>query len=442
MVPLSVLEIGELSLERTMVSGLLPSHFLSDDPREELRAYVGDYLREEIAAEALTRSIPAFAEFLRVAALTSSELVNYTNVARETGVSAIVCTSAGPRPSAGRAGAPYSPLAMTARSPAPAFPAARGRTRLWQALLPWLVTAACFAYLYTRLAGAAAREGTDLAAYLGGIFARVPWGTWLALMVPYSVFFFLVDSLVVWRIINWFNARVRYADILPIRGSAYIISMLNEQVGKGVMAFYLNRRDGVPGWEVGSSMLFIMFCEFYYLLAWATLGVALRGDRLPAVFQAVPWLAALALAFFVLWTLYFRGVIAPGWRLRERPILLAFRKARPWQYGAVILLRSPAMLGAVVVYTLALRLFGVEAAFADMLGYLPVVFFGAATPGPMRSVAILLWVTLFPDHAGEMTAFGFVQHNFFILFNAAIGVLFLRRANRELFAPGRAAAAS
>jgi hypothetical protein len=32
-----------------------------------------------------------------------------------------------------------------------------------------------------------------------------------------------------------------------------------------------------------------------------------------------------------------------------------------------------------------------------------------------------------------MAAFGFVQHNFFILFNALIGVVFLRRAQRELF---------
>ena len=32
-----------------------------------------------------------------------------------------------------------------------------------------------------------------------------------------------------------------------------------------------------------------------------------------------------------------------------------------------------------------------------------------------------------------MTNFGIVQHNFFIFFNAAIGLLFLRRANRELF---------
>ena len=85
------------------------------------------------------------------------------------------------------------------------------------------------------------------------------------------------------------------------------------------------------------------------------------------------------------------------------------------------------------VYTQALGLFGVEVGYADMLGYLPVIFFGAAVPGPFRAVAVAMWPLLYPDKAAEMTAFGLVQHNFFIFFNAAIGLLFLRRANRELF---------
>ena len=118
---------------------------------------------------------------------------------------------------------------------------------------------------------------------------------------------------------------------------------------------------------------------------------------------------------------------------------MSFRNAKPWQYLVIIVLRSPALLAAVVIYTPSLRLFGVQAEFLDMLGYLPVIFFGAATPGPMRSVAIVLWVTLFPEQEGEMAAFGFVQHNFFIFFNAAIGLLFLRRANRELFGGKREA---
>lgn len=87
MVPLSCLEVDPFNLEEVMVSGLLPPHYLSSQPLEHLRAYVADYLKEEIAAEALTQQIPSFAEFLRVAAITSSELLNYTNVARETGVS-------------------------------------------------------------------------------------------------------------------------------------------------------------------------------------------------------------------------------------------------------------------------------------------------------------------------------------------------------------------
>ena len=90
MAPLTHAETEGFDLEQIVVSGLLPPHFLSSDPVQDLRSYVADYLKEEISAEAVIQNIPAFAEFLRVAALTSGELLNYTNVGRETGVSAKV----------------------------------------------------------------------------------------------------------------------------------------------------------------------------------------------------------------------------------------------------------------------------------------------------------------------------------------------------------------
>ena len=86
--PLCFPEIDNFDLQRAIHCGLLPSHYLSEEPEEELRAYVADYLKEEIAQEALVRNLPAFSEFLRVAAVTSGELLNYTNVSREVGVSA------------------------------------------------------------------------------------------------------------------------------------------------------------------------------------------------------------------------------------------------------------------------------------------------------------------------------------------------------------------
>ena len=113
--------------------------------------------------------------------------------------------------------------------------------------------------VHAPVSGAAAREGLGLVEYLSAIFSRVSWGEWLELMIPYFAFFFLLDSLIVWRVVSWFNTPIRYTDVLPIRGSSYILSILNEQVGKGAMGLYLNRRYGVPGWEVGSSMIFIFF---------------------------------------------------------------------------------------------------------------------------------------------------------------------------------------
>jgi hypothetical protein len=292
----------------------------------------------------------------------------------------------------------------------------------------------CFAYLFYRLNGAAAREGLSLVDYMVRVFANVQWLAWIGLMVAYSGFYFLVDTLVATRALTWFVRPVRYRDLLPIRASAYIISIFNEQIGKGAMAYYLNKRDGVPGWEVGSVMLFVMFSEVFYLLIWATIGFLFSGASLPEVFGLIPYIAGGAALFFIGWILYFRGTIWPGSQLRDKRILHAFKSATLTHYGLFFLLRSPALLAAVVVYTIALNLFGVDASFLNLLGYLPVIFFAAAVPTPMRAAAITFWVILFPENEGQMAAFGFVQHNFFILFNALIGVAFWKRAQRDLFA--------
>ncbi len=92
MAPLCYPEYGAFDFDicKALISGLLPSHIQSPDPIQDLRAYIADYLKEEIAVEAAVQNIPAFADFLRVAALGCGELINYTNIARDTGVSAKV----------------------------------------------------------------------------------------------------------------------------------------------------------------------------------------------------------------------------------------------------------------------------------------------------------------------------------------------------------------
>jgi predicted AAA+ superfamily ATPase len=81
-------ELGsDFDLVRMVNQGTLPRHYLTDRPAKRLQAYVDDYLKEEIAAEALVRNVATFAGFLRAAAIGDTEILNYTNIARECGVS-------------------------------------------------------------------------------------------------------------------------------------------------------------------------------------------------------------------------------------------------------------------------------------------------------------------------------------------------------------------
>jgi predicted AAA+ superfamily ATPase len=85
--PLVTRELKDFDLDRALVSGLLPMHYLSPDSAMDLKAYVNDYLKEEIQAEALTRNLPAFSRFLESAAVTNGMLLNYSSAARDCGVS-------------------------------------------------------------------------------------------------------------------------------------------------------------------------------------------------------------------------------------------------------------------------------------------------------------------------------------------------------------------
>ncbi|MFH1029674.1 MAG: ATP-binding protein [bacterium] len=85
--PLVSQEIPNFDLMRALNNGCLPRHYQSDTPELLGRSYVGDYLKEEIAAEALARNIPAFARFLEAASFSNGEVVNFTNISRECGVS-------------------------------------------------------------------------------------------------------------------------------------------------------------------------------------------------------------------------------------------------------------------------------------------------------------------------------------------------------------------
>lgn len=82
--PFSYSELkGRFDLLRALNHGLLPSIYFSDEPDVDLQTYAGTYLKEEIAAEGLTRNVPAFGRFLEVAALCNGKLINYSKISND-----------------------------------------------------------------------------------------------------------------------------------------------------------------------------------------------------------------------------------------------------------------------------------------------------------------------------------------------------------------------
>ena len=85
--PLIYKEIPDFDLIRALNRGLMPRHYLSSNYNKLISAYIGSYLHDEIMAEARIRNIGSFSRFLEIAAFSNGEIVNYSNIATDCGVS-------------------------------------------------------------------------------------------------------------------------------------------------------------------------------------------------------------------------------------------------------------------------------------------------------------------------------------------------------------------
>lgn len=85
--PLISQEIPDFDLMRALNHGLLPRHYLAENPKRMISAYVGNYLRDEIVTEAKIRNVQFFLRFFEAAAFSNGEIVNYSNIATDCGVS-------------------------------------------------------------------------------------------------------------------------------------------------------------------------------------------------------------------------------------------------------------------------------------------------------------------------------------------------------------------
>ena len=80
---------SDFALINMVNTGYLPGLFRTNKIQRALKSYCDDYLKEEIAHEGFVKNFSAFNDFLEMAALSDTEPVNFVNIGRDCGVSAV-----------------------------------------------------------------------------------------------------------------------------------------------------------------------------------------------------------------------------------------------------------------------------------------------------------------------------------------------------------------
>lgn len=310
-------------------------------------------------------------------------------------------------------------------------------TPLWKKVLPYVGTVAIFALIFWRIP----------MAKVGAALEQAPVLKFVAVFLPFSAFFWMIDSICLTWVVRRFNAPMRFRDIIPIRASMYLLALINTNLGQGGVAYYLYRKAKIPFLEALSSILFIALLEVYQLFLFSTLGVIFYHPTAPAQIQIVK---VLRVAYVIAWLVLFaiislfalarRKDSVRDWITHSRAGAIAetFLKARPLDYAIVLGIKAPSFLASVATQFFALALYGISIPFIKLMLFLPLVFLAAALP---ISVAHLgtsqaAWLLFFSGNAPEakILAYSLAAHFTFMFCNGLIGLFFLPRASRELTA--------
>lgn len=308
-------------------------------------------------------------------------------------------------------------------------------------LLPWLITAAIFAVIFTRIPISNVMEA----------LSEVRFAPYLALMLPYSLFYCLVDTFVLTRAIHWFHQPVPYRRLLPIRASSYILSLLISGLGQGGLAFYVHRREGIPFLALAGTMVFLGVLEFIQLALYAAIGIVAFYPHLVPAFAPLYMIliAVIGLGLCLIRSgtgpLQKRLVRLPEavktrfsqwFQQRDTGLFNTFRQVRVRHAALTLLYKAPNFLMAVIVQHAALQLFGVEVPLARLFTMLPIVFLAASVPGTVAHLGTsqAAWLYVFADYGTEaqILAYSLVAHATFMVLNSLIGLGFIPFALKDL----------
>ena len=282
-------------------------------------------------------------------------------------------------------------------------------------------------------------------AIFGVIFSRIPFNKFqdaiaraelvpfIGLMAIFSISFFLMDTFVLTKMLGWFHGPCAYRELLPVRATTYLVSIVNTQLAQGALAFYVHRRFLTPLGQIAGTIGVLILLEVTQLVLFATAGMLSFPSEVP------PGLLWTPVGVAIVWTLLLLAAYGKigGDRLSQNVLFQTLRRAHAWQLVTVLALKAPIFILSLLIHSQALGLFGIHIPLMRLLAFLPIVFMIGALPVTVAHLGTsqAAWIYFFSDYAAEadLLAYSLASHLTFMLANGSLGLIFLPKAYADLF---------
>jgi hypothetical protein len=308
----------------------------------------------------------------------------------------------------------------------------REGTASWRVVLPWVVSASLLVYVFG--------FATD--------WDRLRTVTEQA-DVPLFLFYASLDRLAFFAVWTWlsaaalrrFVAHVPMRSVFAIRGGSELARAASNHLADVAFLLGVARLTGGRLDAVVASALVPVVCHFLVMLMQMTLALPfLRGG--PMQHPDVVAIAA------VLWTMVFAVALGVNLSRRRRTRMAVIRRIADWLDRFPLRELAPFLWGFALlavfdiqIQWLATRAFGVPIDWAALAARIPLVYLAFLVPTLGNfGTRELAWASAFADYGSRdaLIAYAFAVNAVFLVLNALIGVLFLRRALELIGAVRRA----
>lgn len=290
-------------------------------------------------------------------------------------------------------------------------------------LLPWLTALLITGFLFMRVDYVKFFESLRMA----DITVYIP------LVILFIFIWFFIESYNVQKLYQYFGHHVGYSTMLSIRGSTFLLMIINYGLGAGAIAMYLKKLIGVSLLRSTGILFYYMVVESAGIALMAAAGFLLAGGS-SGIQDWVLYLASGLFIFYNIEIIVLKYIPALGFlkRLVRSSILQPIRESTVSIYIRICLQRMGYFMTFVIFFYFAVRAFHMEIPFMTLTALVPIIFFVGnlpITPFGLGTIqAAMLY--FFKDYGtpANILAMSLVYTVSLMICRAIIGLYFLKTA--------------